>query len=198
MDGPVIRRQYFCICAGQQEEMYLKHLSRLLKTGRRVITFNIKKDTPNIIKKRRHIHYDKAILFDHDGNTEEFCKALRACADAKCSHAFSNRNFDLWLLLHKPNFTSCVSDNRAYVKHIRDAFGLDNTSNIKSSGSMDRILEQIELSDVKTAIRHAQFIRSQKLPQDAKRVGKTSYFDNPDLSIHEFIVKVFSECGETI
>jgi hypothetical protein len=34
-----IRRQYFCLCDGQQEELYLKHLAGLLKTDNRRITF---------------------------------------------------------------------------------------------------------------------------------------------------------------
>lgn len=35
------RKTYFCVCDGQQEEMYLKHVALLLKKFlERVVTFN--------------------------------------------------------------------------------------------------------------------------------------------------------------
>ena len=35
------RKTYFCVCEGQQEEMYLKHIAFLLKKfPERVVTFN--------------------------------------------------------------------------------------------------------------------------------------------------------------
>ena len=191
-----LRLQYFCLCEGQQEEMYFKHLSHLLRTDKRRVTFTTKQGVPGDILKQKHIQYDKAVIFDHDGYPEAFSKALGACIKAKCTHAYSNRNFDLWLLLHKCNFTSCVIDNQAYVNDIRDAFKLDKEADIKSKKVLERILEQIVLSDVKKAIYHAQKIREQKLPSDVKRLGSITYYDNPDLSIQEFIKVVFSECGE--
>ena len=193
-----IRLQYFCVCEGQQEKMYLGRLSRLLKTDRRRVTFIIKQGLPGSILKQRSIRYDKAVLFDHDGNKEAFRKGLNACLRAKCDHAYSNLNFDLWLLLHKRNFTSCVSDNRAYVKNIRDAFMLDKEADIKNQKTLERILGQIELSDVKTAINRAQWIRDHKLPGDAERICTITCYKNPDLSIHEFIIKVLAECEESI
>ena len=197
MDGKVIRRQYFCICAGQQEEMYLQHLSRLLHTDMRRVTFTIKKGLPGYILKQRHIQYYKAVLFDHDGDAEEFHKALGICTKAKCAHAYSNRNFDLWLLLHKRNFSSCVSNNQAYVNEIRDAFGLSNEADIKNKKVLESIFEKITLDDVKDAIRRAQKILKQKLPGDAKQFGSITCYDNPDFSIHTFIKTVFSECKES-
>jgi hypothetical protein len=198
MDGKEIRRQYFCICAGQQEEMYLRHLSCLLKIDKRRITFAIKQGLPWDIIKQNHIQYDKAVLFDHDGETEAFRKALKACIKSKCIHAYSYLNFDLWLLLHKRAFTRCESDNRAYVNDIRVAYKLDIEADIKSEAILERILKQISLSDVKSAIHRAKRIREQKLQGDGKQIGRIIYYDNPDLSIHEFITKVLSECEEVV
>ena len=193
-----IRRQYFCICEGQQEEMYLKYLSRLLQTDKRRITFTIRQGLPGDIQKQRSIKYDKAVLFDHDGNTVAFRNTLNTCIKNKCSHAYSNRNFDLWLLLHKQDFSSSVSDNQTYKKDIRNFFNLDAEADIKSEKVINQILNQITLPDIKDAIQRAQRIREQKIPSDANRIGSIIYYDNPDLSIHEFIIKVFSECNEPL
>lgn len=196
MDGKQLRRQYFCICAGQQEELYLKRLSHLLQTDVRRVTFIPKKGQPGDIRKQKHIQYDKAVLFDHDGKPDEFCKALEFCGKVKCNHAYSNLNFDLWLLLHKKDFSKCVNSNKAYVKEVRDAYDLDNDADIKKRKVVEAIVEKITLSEVKDAVRRAERIRSQKLPEDAKDIFGVTCYDNPDLSIHEFIVKVFDECGE--
>ena len=197
MEDKEIRQQYLCVCNGQQEEMYLERLSFLLKTGRRYVTFKFRQGLPGKVFKEKRIKYDKAIFFDHDGKIEAFRDALNVCIKAKCSHAYSNRNFALWLLLHKQDFTSNVNDNRAYIKDIRNAFKLSKEADIKNNKVIEQILKQITLSDVKDAIRRAQWIRGQKLPGDAERIGSIIYYDNPDLSIHEFIIKVFSECGES-
>ncbi|MCL2766601.1 MAG: RloB family protein [Peptococcaceae bacterium] len=199
MGGKLIRRQYFCLCEGQQEELYFARLSKLLKTNIRQVKFTTKQGLPgNIDRHCRGIQYDKAIVFDHDGNPEAFLKALNTCIKTKCAHAYSNRNFDLWLLLHKQSFTGYVSENSAYVNMIRSVFNLDSEADIKKEAVQKRLLEQISLTDVKKAICHAKRIRELKLPGDGKRLGTTTYYDNPDLSIHEFIEKVLSECGETI
>ena len=198
MKAKEVRRQYFCICEGQQEEMYLKKLSCLLRTDKRRVTFTTTQGLPGNILKQNHIIYDKAVLFDHDGKVEDFRQALSVCIKAKCAYAYSNRNFDLWLLLHKREFTRCVSDNKAYVDDIREVFNLGKEADIKSKKVLERILEQITLSDVKTAIRHAKRIREQKLPGDAEKICDRNCYNNPDLSIHEFIIKVFLDCSESL
>ena len=198
MGGKEIRRQYFCVCDGQQEEMYLKHLAHLLKTEVRRVSFTTKRGLPGDITKHRHIKYDKAVLFDHDGKTNEFREALITCHKAKCTPAYSNLNFDLWLLLHKQDYTSHESTNKAYVNRVRKAYNLGDETDIKSKASITTILKQITLDDIKSAIRRAQKIREQKLTSDAEKIGLIICYDNPDLSIHKFILKMFSECEEPL
>lgn len=46
------RKTYFCVCDGQQEEMYLKHVALLLKKFlERVVTFNTTVGSPEKLKK---------------------------------------------------------------------------------------------------------------------------------------------------
>ncbi|MCL2426312.1 MAG: RloB family protein [Oscillospiraceae bacterium] len=193
----IIRRQYFCICEGQQEKIYLSHLSSLLKTDVRQITFKTKEGQAKKIQSHRHIKYDKAILFDYDGNSIEFERALHECRKASCMHAYSNLNFDLWLLLHKKDFSSSVTNNNDYINEIRSTYKLKSDADIKNYKEVTRIVEQISLCDVKDAIKRAKQIREHKLPNDGHKIHGVTYYGNPDLSIHEFIMRVFKECGES-
>ncbi|MDR1664955.1 MAG: RloB family protein [Clostridiales bacterium] len=199
MSAPQIRYQCLCFCDGQQEALYLKHLAKLLKTDSRRVTFTLKEMPRKNNFEARGIAYDKAALFDHDNKPELFKEKLNACAKSKCFYAYSNLDFDLWLLLHKRDFAAPVHKNDAYVQHVRDSFALDEEADIKNAAIMaDKILPGIALSDVKDAIRRADKIRAHKLPSDALQTGTIKYFHNPDLHIHEFIKKVFAECGEPI
>jgi hypothetical protein len=178
--------------------MYLKHLSRLLRADVRRVSFTTQHGLPGDVLKYKHIKYDKAVLFDHDGNTAAFRKALGTCVNAKCACAYSNRNFDLWLLLHKRIFFNSVSSNNAYVNEIRNAFKLGREADIKNEKVMESILAQISLRDVITAIHNAKKIREQKLSGDAGRIGSLLYYDNPDLQVQDFVVTVFAECNEPL
>ena len=201
MNANQLRLQYFCICDGQQEILYLKHLSTLLHSESRRVTF-----APTMLKQgsiattlrnSRHIAYIKAALFDHDGNATRFDTALRDCIKGKCIHAFSNLNFDLWLLLHRQDFSSTVSNNKAYIKHVREAFNLGKEADIKNKDVIETsILPQISLSCVKDAVKRASKIREHKLKSDIKKVENVVYYNNPDLSIHDFIKKVFEDSNE--
>lgn len=47
------RKKYLCVCEGQQEEMYLKHLASLIKVHpKKAITFNTFIDSPHRLEKR--------------------------------------------------------------------------------------------------------------------------------------------------
>ena len=194
-----IRYQCLCVCDGQQEEMYLKHLARLLKTVNRSVTFDTKIGKPEAVF-RSHMgrKTDKAAVFDHDGAIVDFERALKACANYNGIAAYSNRNFDLWLLLHKQPFAQAVARNSDYVGFVRNAYKLEKDADIKKEKIIERILVQIALKDVKTAIHNANAIRNSKSKDDAKKVGKTDVYDNPDLLIHHFLETVFRKCDESI
>lgn len=198
MTGVILRRQYFCICEGQQEEMYMSHLSKLLKTDKRVVKFATKRGLPGDIVRVGGFKPDKAVLFDHDGEDTTFRNGLKECLKAKCAYAYSNRNFDLWLLLHKQYFAQRVSTNNAYADLIRNSFNLDKTTKIKNKDTIKIILDQITLEDVRTAISRAERIREHKKHEDGRQEGSAVYYGNPDLYIHEFIKRVFLDCGESL
>lgn len=203
------RKNYLCICEGQQEKMYLDHVSSLVKEfPRKVIKFNTYIDNPYRLTKT-YEDYDSAALFDYDFNKIEFERNIKLCdklnSEQKPSkrkkgrfiyHAYSNVNFDLWLILHKEDFNRSVSKNDAYISDVRRVYGLASTDNIKNEGILNKILNQITLIDVKNAIERADKIKSEKSNEDAIKIGSTSIYSNPDFSIHEFIKLVLKDSGD--
>ncbi|MCL2573557.1 MAG: RloB family protein [Defluviitaleaceae bacterium] len=188
--------QYLCIHDGQQERMYFEHLAKLLRNNGHAITFTYKLNKGNIPRKISAIKYEKVFVFDHDGEMGKFKKTLEICIEFGYTNAYSNRNFDLWLLLHKKHFANAVSSNDDYMPHVRKAFDLSKTDDIKKGEIVTRILEKISLDDIKTALHNANRIRDGKLKSDTNKVGAICFYSNPDLSIHSFIKNIFKECGE--
>lgn len=203
------RKQYLCICEGQQEKMYLDHVASLVKEfPRKVIKFNTYIDNPHRLTKT-YEDYDSAALFDYDFNEVEFKRNIKLCdklnneqKPAKhkkgrfIHHAYSNVNFDLWLILHKEDFNRSVSKNDAYIPDIRRIYGLASNENIKNEGVMNKILNQITLIDVKSAIERADKIKRDKNIEDASIIGSTSLYSDPDFSIHEFLRLVLKDSGD--
>ena len=73
------RKTYFCVCDGQQEEMYLKHVAFLLKIfPERVVTFNTTRGSAERLKKN-YTDYDNAALFDYDFKDTEFRQNIIIC-----------------------------------------------------------------------------------------------------------------------
>jgi len=203
------RKTYFCVCAGQQEELYLKRVAFLLKKlPERVVTFNTVMGQPSRLKKT-YTEYDCAALFDYDFNDVYFKNNIQICdklnnenkqkkrkSGKNVYHAYSNVNFDLWLILHKEDYNRTVFKNDAYIPEVRRVYGLGNNDDIKNRNIICKILEKIELDDIKKAIERATKIREGKISDDKVVLGSTIYYANPDFSIHEFLKKVLIDCGE--
>jgi hypothetical protein len=203
------RKAYLCICDGQQETMYLNHVAKLIKDfPKKVVKFNTFEDLPHRLEKR-YENYDSAAVFDFDYNDVEFKRNIEIC-DAlnkrlkpskrkegrHIYHAYSSVNFDLWLILHKEDYNKSVSRNDAYISDVRRIFGLKSTDDIKNEDVIKRILSQITLDDVKSAIRRAESIRKNKVKADSTRIGNTTIYSNPDFSIHEFLRAVLEDSGD--
>lgn len=203
------RKTYLCICEGKQEKMYLEYVASLAKDfPRKVIKFNTYIDTPYRLTKT-YEDYDSVALFDYDFNDVEFKRNIKFCDSLNDKqrpkkwkkgryiyHAYSNVNFDLWLILHKEDFNRSVSRNDAYISEVRRIYGLSIRENIKNEGVINKILNQITLEDVKNAIERAGRIKREKRAEDAIIIGSSSIYSNPDFSIHEFLKLVLKDSGD--
>jgi len=186
--------------------MYLNHVAKLIKDfPRKVVKFNTFEDLPHRLEKR-YENYDSAAVFDFDYNEVEFKRNIEICdrLNKKLSpskrkegkhiyHAYSSVNFDLWLILHKEEYNKSVTRNDAYISDVRRIFGLKTTEDIKNEEVINKILSQITLEDVKSAIRRAETIRNRKVKTDSTKIGKTTIYSNPDFSIHEFLRAVLED-----
>lgn len=202
------RKTYLCVCEGQQEELYLNRISSLLTNfPQKVVKFNTKIGNADRLHKS-YEEYDLVAVFDYDFNEVGFKRNIEICEQLKKTskptkrkngkrifHAYSNVNFDLWLILHKEDYNRPVCNNDAYVTDVRRIYGLKATENIKCQNVIHRILEQITLEDVKSAIRRADVIRGGKIETDGNFIGTTVFYSNPDFSIHEFLKVVLLDCG---
>lgn len=170
-----------------------------------LLSFNTTHGLPERLKKN-YTEYDNAALFDYDFKEEEFRRNIMICEQLQRKsrkekgknvyYAYSNVNIDLWFILHKEDFNRPVASNDAYVNDARRIYGLSHEANIKEKATLDRILMQITLEDVKQAIRRAEQIRNSKLESDCFMVGNVACYGNPDFSLHDFLKIVLQDCGE--
>lgn len=203
------RKTYLCICEGQQEKMYLDHVAKLInKFPQKVVKFNTFIDSPQSLEKR-YEEYDSAAIFDYDLDDLKFKKNIEICDKLNKElkptirksgrfiyHAYSNVNFDLWLILHKKECSGCVWKNDAYIQDVRKNYGLNSTDNIKKEEIIKKILSQITLEDVKDAITRADQIRKSKVNADGWNIGNTMVYSNPDFSINQFLKTVLEDSGD--
>lgn len=187
-----IRKSYVCYFEGQQESMYFEYLSKIIKNENEdaVISFNSCKNITSL--SRKSTMQPKVAIFDFDLNKIEFEKKIKLCK--KINIAYTNINFDLWLLLHKKKFNSHVVKNNDYVEEVRKVYNLENNANIKSKENINKILNQISINDIKFAIENSHFIMNNKDDEEKICCGKFSYYPNPSMNIHIFVEKILKDC----
>lgn len=216
VNPPMNRLNYFCVVEGQQEKMYLNRLAKLLSDfPKRTVTFNPVIDNAERLR-RNYVEYDCVCLFDNDFKQIEFERSIKTCLelDAKKSkktkqnsgsrvwHAYSHICFDLWLALHKEFIGRPANSTGEYIPDVIRLYNLAKDSDIKQEKVIERIINQIELDDVKRAISYAKRIRNSKLQED-KHVIKTkdndyNYYSDPDFSIDTFIEDVMNKMGISV
>ena len=186
-----INKTYLCYFEGNQEEKYFRHFSRLIKNNFENVTIKFNKVEKLKILQTSSTLIPKVAVFDYDNNKKEFQDKIKICKKGKIYIAYSNLNFDLWLLLHKIPFNKIVTNNDDYIDYIRKEYGLDKNDNIKKESNIYRILGEINLEDIKFAISNAEKIMKKKKDgKDEIIYENYVYYDNPSMSIHEFLKEI--------
>lgn len=184
-------RTYSCFFEGLQEKKYFKHISIKLSEFNRNISVKF-----NEVKKLKTLDagstsLKKIAFFDYDCNVSNFTQNVCACKKTK--PYYTSLNFDLWLLLHKQKFFKGVTNNNDYQEAIKVAYKLPSNANIKNEKTIEKILSQIELSDIEFAIENAKEIMKLKNDEDKKYINKFVYYDNPSMNIHEFLDELLTD-----
>ncbi len=186
-------KTYLCFFEGNQEEKYFKHFSRLVKNEYEKVTIKFNKVEKLKVLQTASTLMPKVAVFDYDNNKKEFENKIKICKKGNIDIAYSNLNFDLWLLLHKKSFNKAVTNNDDYIAILRKEYGLGKTDNIKKESNIDKILEQINLEDIKFAISNANKIMEDKEKENKKIIcGNYIYYSNPSMSIHNFFNNIFN------
>lgn len=183
-------KTYLCFFEGNQEEKYFKHFSRLVKEEFENVTIKFKEVEKLKTLPTASTLIPKVAVFDYDNNKKEFEDKIKMCKKGKIYIAYSNLNFDLWLLLHKRFFNKVVTNNDDYIDLVRKEYGLGKNDNIKKESNIDKILGQINLEDVKFAINNANKIMQNKGEYDKIIFKNYIYYSNPSMSIHNFLQEI--------
>lgn len=190
----MIKREYRCFYEGQQEEMYFDHIAKKVKEARPNISLKFKKLAKLKTLEKSSTGVPKIAVFDYDLNKVDFESKVKLCNETRI--LYSNLNFDMWLVLHKKQYRRTVQNNNAYIDEIRNSYNLPNNTNIKAKGNIQKILDKIELIDVKRAIENAEEIMKEKMEEDKIYVKRNfSYYPNPSMSINEFFKELFEDIG---
>lgn len=202
-----IKQIYNITVEGNQEKLYLKRVQELLNNilENYTVEFKIKnakggdpfKIVEEIVNKvTLYDKEDKRIIavFDNDNKDESYKKAIEKCHKNQIVPAVTNISFDLWLISHKKLMVKQVIKSNDYAKELKKIYKLGNVD-IKKEENINKILEQITIQDIKTAIINSKKIEQRNEEKIAiYRFKKTSYYDNPDIHIHKFIERVCKDC----
>ncbi len=186
---------------GLQEELYFKHIQELINNSdefNKRVNFNFKNSnggSASKIVEKASIYTGtnnaKIAVFDYDFKKDDFIKAIKLCKNKRIFPAYSNVSFNLFLILHKQDYNKQTTPNDNYLKDLRNAYKLDSKIDIKNETECLKIIEQINLEMVKTAIKRAKIINLESKKYN-KEITKDVY-EQPFLNINEFLEQVFKE-----
>ena len=113
--------------------------------------------------------------------------------------AYSNLSFELWLLWHKRDFSKCCTNNKEYLKAINESFHTDfeSLSKYKEEKNFQKILQQISLEDVESAIRRCNSMeaRNEATNMKGEHKGYKYFKDNPACSVGREIAEILKLAG---
>lgn len=206
--------KFYLSVEGQTEAWYFEWLQNQINTqlaGAARVSFKIKVGlTPAsmikkvaIVSKSRFIH-----IFDIESSEDKHIKKVeshlkmmtdlvKGNKDIQYSLGYCNFSFELWMILHKRQFMTQLTDRKQYLKPINDLYHqkFESLKEYKEEQNFKKILAQLTLDDVIEAVKRADRItENNKKYSKSQTFGRYEYFkDNPSLSLHEFIKEIFRQ-----
>lgn len=197
-------RVYHIFVEGQQEELYFKHLQKLVNnenTSKYRVKFcikNLKGGSPekmatktintNSVQIDKNIQFAKSLVFDYDFKDEEFRKAINICNKNSLPVFYSIVNFDLWLIFHKKKFNTHINKSDGYVNELIKTYNCN--IDIKSEDSIKKILNQIDLSSIREAINRAESLEKKNINDKNILFKNPLIYNQPNLKIYEFVKSI--------
>lgn len=223
-ESPYESRQFWISVEGECEEIYFDHLEKLMnQSGRYRYQAKIicRKLSPLRLVKREgykflphgkgrpsyfHIqdiedYYDAECKKKFYNLLDEFSKVQKEHG-VECLLGYSNYTFELWLLLHIHDMSGGVTNRTAYLTPINQYFQKSFASlhDFKSEKAYRDIMDEyITLDSVKLAVARADEMVARNAANGKEFVKYKNfgfYKDNPDLTVHEVVKKIFETCKE--
>lgn len=203
------RPQFLCIigCEGiNQERLYFNKVQNLvnsIETREYDLQFDFAEPfggDPKCVVQRvvtKSIgKQNKCAVFDYDGKQVKYEEAIDLAMANQITLGYTNYCFDLWLILHKEDYSKSVNSQDDYAGKLRQIYGLEENVNIKKKERVKLILEQINIEDIKNAIFRAERIASDNLAKEANKTPQGyKYYDNPDTQMHSMLKSIFQKVG---
>ena len=113
---------------------------------------------------------------------------------------YSNFAFDLWMILHKADYTGPLDHRSQYLKPINRAFQekFKSMDEYKTEDNFKRLLRNLSLSDVWKATARAERIMERNKEQGHllhQLHGYKYYTVNPSLSVGEVVKDILIRCN---
>lgn len=142
---------------------------------------------------------NKVAVFDYDGKKEKYEEAVDLAIRNKIELGYTNYCFDLWLILHKEDYFEVVENQDSYADKLRQVYGLAEDANIKKEKRVIEMVNQIGLSDIKSAIQRGRKISEDNQSKEANTTPEENrYYDNPDTQMHVLLQLLFEKVGINI
>ena len=201
-------RYYFSV-EGQTEELYLKWLQKTINAQNSEIQveFVCKICPPVKYVKNMNFKSDIVHICDYEGenNSKQFLNILNEMKKAQTLKnvnyklGYSNIAFELWIILHKIDYTKELLVPKNYLEPINKAYKEDFQSlddYKKENNFKKHILEKLTLNDVCSAIKRAKIITNTNKVnyKEQQNKGYRYYKENPSLSICDHIQKILKDC----
>ncbi len=138
---------------------------------------------------------NRASIFDYDGKRKKFEEAIDLAKEHQIVLGYTNYCFDLWLILHKKYYSQEVTSQDGYTQELRRVYGLRKGANIKKREQVEKIIAQINLEDIRTAMSNAERITSDVKRTFNKTPQGNDYYDNPDTQLHIMLRTILKKVG---
>lgn len=201
--------QYYFLVEGETEKWYLEWLQKEINKSeqfKRTVSFKVEVGKkPLSYAKKLSVQGPTDIwhVFDYESNdechVEKFREQLKGMKDAhkarKCiqyKNAYSNFTFELWIVLHKTDFTKRLNHRNEYCAHINKAFNeeFEDLDQYKHEKNFKRVLSKLSLGDVRSAILRSKVIALKNEEEEkrfAELYGYTYCLDNPHTELWNII-----------
>ncbi|MEE0966103.1 MAG: RloB family protein [Bacilli bacterium] len=207
--------KYYFSVEGETEQWYLQWLQKQINNhpdSKLKVQFDIKveKNPLKYAKKINTLSKVQAVhVFDYEeaSNEPAFKTTLDYMKEAelktkkvKYQLAYTNFCFELWIILHKRKFSTSLPNKNGYLSTINSVYSqsFESLLQYKHKDNFEKILNKLSIEDVKTAISNAYYIDNKNKENNNTLIiyrNYKFYRNNPSLSIHEYINKIFKDVG---